>query len=143
VHWLPIVPNQKTRESRLISNVFSKVGRSGTTILRMFTVYAPFRVMCLISLLFFIPGVSLLARFFYHYLFVPERADGFVQSVVIAGVLLVIGAIMFVFGIMGDLLAANRQLIEDLLTRIRRLETRPEWGRDRSELADRRRIVND
>jgi uncharacterized membrane protein len=75
-------------------------------------------------LVFAVPGLFLLARFFYFYILLEGRGTGLVQSVVVGGVLLVIAVQMFVLGILADLLSANRTLIEDLLGRMRRLELR-------------------
>ena len=123
VSWVPIRPNARTRDSRLITSLLAKVRKSGATILRLFTIYEPFKTFLALAALFFIPALILRGRFAYFYLFVPEHATGHVQSVVIGGVFLVIAVQIGVLGIIGDLLSANRKLIEDGLTRIRRLET--------------------
>jgi hypothetical protein len=64
----------------------------------------------------------LLGRFFFFYVLLQGRGTGLVQSVVIGGVCVLIAVQMFVLGILADLLSANRTLIEDLLSRVRRLE---------------------
>lgn len=122
VAWLPILTNRKTRDSRLIKSLFNKVRRSGVTILRMVTLYRPFQTFLWMTGLFLVPGVLLLGRFLYFYFFTQGEAAGHIQSVVVGGVLLVIAVQMFVLGILAELLAANRALIEDLLTRVRRRE---------------------
>ena len=122
VVWLPIKPNDKTRESRLITSSISKVRKSGLTILRLSTMHSPAKTFAILSALFAIPAIGLLGRFGYFYLFVPQEADGHIQSVVVGGVLLVIAVQLLFLGIIGDLLAVNRALIEDLLTRTRKLE---------------------
>ncbi len=120
--WVPIVTNRKTRESRLITSLLSKVRKSGATILRLVTVYEPFKTFSLFSLVFLVPGLFLLARFFFFYILLHGRGTGLVQSVVVGGVCVVIAVQMFVLGILADLLSANRTLIEDILSRMRRLE---------------------
>ena len=120
--WVPIVTNRKTRESRLITSLLSKVRKSGATILRLITVYEPFKTFSLFSLVFLVPGLFLLARFFFFYILLHGRGTGLVQSVVVGGVCVVIAVQMFVLGILADLLSANRTLIEDILSRMRRLE---------------------
>lgn len=122
VVWLPISPNEKTRESRLITSSISKVRKSGLTILRLSTMHSPAKTFAVLSALFALPALGLLGRFGYFYLFVPAEADGHIQSVVVGGVLLVIAFQLLFLGIIGDLLAVNRALIEDLLTRTRKLE---------------------
>ena len=120
--WVPIQPNRKTRESRLITSLANKVRKSGFTILRLSTVYRPFVTFLGLGALFLIPGFLLLLRFLYFYLFVPSQASGHIQSVIIAGVALVVGVQMVVLGIIGDLLSVNRTLVEDLLRRVRGIE---------------------
>jgi glycosyltransferase involved in cell wall biosynthesis len=122
VAWLPISTNRKTRDSRLIKSLFNKVRRSGVTILRMVTLYRPFQTFLWMTAFFLVPGVLLLGRFFYFYFFTSGEATGHIQSVVVGGVLLVIAVQLFVLGILAELLAANRALIEDLLTRVKRKE---------------------
>ncbi len=132
IEWVPIPTNAKTRESRLITSLFSKVRKSGATILRIVTLYQPFKTFMLFALLFLVPGVVLLARFFVVYILLHGRGTGLVQSVVIGGVCIVIAVQMFVLGILADLLSANRTLIEDLLARIRALELKkPEQSDER------------
>lgn len=120
--WVPITTNRKTRESRLITSLLSKVRKSGATILRLVTVYEPFKTFSLFSLMFLVPGLFLLARFFFFYILLHGRGTGLVQSVVVGGVCIVVAVQMFVLGILADLLSANRTLIEDILSRMRRLE---------------------
>lgn len=122
IEWLPIFTNSKTRDSRLITSLFAKVRKSGSTILRLVTLYEPFKTFMLFAALFMVPGVLLLARFFIVYILLHGRGAGLIQSVVIGGVCVVVAVQMFVLGILADLLSANRTLIEDLLARIRALE---------------------
>jgi glycosyltransferase involved in cell wall biosynthesis len=122
IEWVPITVNAKTRDSRLITSISAKVRKSGATILRMVTLYRPFRTFMLFSGLFLVPGIFLLSRFFYYYIVRQGQGTGLVQSVVIGGVCIMVAVQMFVLGILADLLSANRTLIEDLLVRMRKLE---------------------
>lgn len=136
IAWVPIQVNPSTRPSRLIKNIASKVRKSGFTILRLTTIYQPLRTFCAIGGVFLVIGSLLLGRFFYYYLFVPAHASGHVQSVVVGGVFLVLAVQLFSMGIIGDLLAANRSLVEDLLSRIKYLEAR-EYSRDKYSERDK------
>jgi hypothetical protein len=122
IEWLPIPVNPKTRDSRLITNLFTKVRKSGTTIVRLVTLYEPFKTFLWLTSIFFIPGMFLLARYLYLYFFIAGEAQGHIQSVVAGGLLLTVSVQMFVLGIIADLLSANRCMIEDALTRLKRLE---------------------
>lgn len=68
IEWVPISVNPKTRESRLITSLSAKVRKSGGTILRMVTLYRPFRTFMLFAGIFLVPGLFLLARFLYYYI---------------------------------------------------------------------------
>lgn len=122
IAWVPITPNPATRESRLIRNLPEKVIRSGLNILRLFTVFDPFRAFGSAALCFFLPAVFFLGRFLYYYCFVPSQAAGHIQSVVAGAAFLIIAAVLLVFGMIGELLAVNRLLIEGVLERLRKIE---------------------
>ena len=124
VAWLPITPNPKTRESRLITTSLDKARRSGLNVLRLFSIYEPFRSFAAAAALFLLPAFFLLGRFGYFYLFVHDRASGHIQSVVIGGACLVIGVTLLVFAVLAGLLGVNRILLEDILLRLKRLEFR-------------------
>jgi len=142
IEWVPISVNAKTRESRLITSISAKVRKSGGTILRMVTLYRPFRTFMLFAGLFFVPGAFLLARFFYYYIVRGgQGGTGLVQSVVIGGVCVMVAVQMFVLGILADLLSANRTLIEDLLVRMRKLELPKNAPQQEDVVQDQKRHV--
>lgn len=141
IAWIDITPNKKTRESRLITSLTDKVRKSGATILRLTTVYEPFKTFAFFALVFLVPGLVLLARFLYFFFFVPGEANGHIQSVVVGSVFLVIAVQMFVLGILGDLMSINRNLVEDALTRLRRLEAGSN-STSTKKSEERPRIVN-
>lgn len=117
IYWLPISVNKKTRESRLIKNLWSKVRKSGSTILRVFTIYEPFKTFLMISSVFFLVSFVLLGRFAVLYL--QGNGDGNIQSVVIGAVAFVVGMQIVTLGIIGELISVNRRLIEDILERLK------------------------
>lgn len=59
-------------------------------------------------------------RFLYYFL--QGDSDGKIQSLVIGGVLATMGFIALLIGLVADLIAFNRQLLEAQLEKIRRLE---------------------
>ena len=142
IEWVPISVNPKTRESRLITSLSAKVRKSGGTILRMVTLYRPFRTFMLFAGLFLVPGVFLLARFFYYYIIRGgQGGTGLIQSVVIGGVCVMVAVQMFVLGILADLLSANRTLIEDLLVRMRTLELPKSAPQQEDVVQEQKRLV--
>jgi hypothetical protein len=117
---VPIRTNEKTRESRLFKSVFRFVERSGSTTLRMYSMYQPLRVFTLIGLVMAIIGMIPMVRFLYFYFF--GSGAGKIQSLIVGSALLTIGLLTFVMGLLADLLNHNRQLIEMTLEKVRKLE---------------------
>lgn len=115
---VPIRVNKELRKSKLISNVFDYIRRSVFTMLRMFIVYRPFRFFAIMGLLFLIPGVFLGARFLYYYF--TGEGSGHVQSLILAAVLLLIGAQVGLIAVLADLQSINRKLLEDIQTRLKK-----------------------
>jgi hypothetical protein len=123
VTYIPITVNEPNRASRLIKSNWSYVTRSAGTILRLYVFYEPLRTFFFLSLPFLLVGLFALLRFGYFY--VVEQGTGHVQSLVVGGTLLTVGFLLIVLGVVADLVAANRALIEDLMYRIKRIETTP------------------
>lgn len=113
ISWIEIKTNKKTRESRLIKNLFTKVRKSGGTILRVFTLYEPTKMFLFLGSPFLISGLLLLGRFSYFY--VQGEGDGYIQSVVIGAVSLVLFFQVLSLTIIADLLTINRKLAEEIL----------------------------
>lgn len=109
---VPIRVNGETRPSRLFKSVTSYVTRSMTVILRIALLYRPLQVFASLAALIALPGVIAIVRFLYFY--ATGRAQGHIQSLAIAGVLVSVAAIVAMGGLLADLIAANRMLLEDL-----------------------------
>lgn len=124
-HWavvvVPIRTNPKARESRLFSNVGEFVLKSGSISLRTYARYKGLKIFASCGAASFASGFALGIRFLYYFLFTDEGLQH-VQSVILSAVLLLAGFQMFLTGIVADLIATNRALMEDSLTRIKKLE---------------------
>ncbi len=119
VSHLPIV-TQETRPSRLFTSTWDYVKRSAATILRIYAMYEPFKVFVLIGTALVLGGAALGARYAYFWWLGEVR--GHVQSAILSVLLLILGFQTLQWGIMADLIASNRKLLEDLLYRVRKLE---------------------
>ncbi len=120
---VPIEINPPLRQSRLIKSNWSYIKRNAATILRLYTFYEPLRTFFYLSLPFFLSGLLLLGRFFYFYLDGATNTYGrFLQSVMIGGTLLILGLLIFMMGVIADLIAAGRLINEETLYRMKRLE---------------------
>jgi len=117
---VPVRTNEKTRDSRLFKSVFRFIERSGTTLVRMYSMYRPLKVFVSIGMLMLILGMIPMVRFLYFYFFVSGH--GKIQSLIIGSAILTVGAIIVALGLLADLLSHNRQLIETSLEKIRAIE---------------------
>jgi glycosyltransferase involved in cell wall biosynthesis len=121
IESVKIRTNPKLRESRLIKSLRTYVSRSGVTILRSYLLYRPFAVFLTLGGVFFVSGMGLGLRFLFFYL--GGDGAGHVQSVILSGVLMIIGVQVSMLALLADLVSANRKLIEESLIRLRRLES--------------------
>lgn len=110
---VPIKVNPKTRESRLISSIPRYVWRSVSIILRSYVMYKPLRTFFYFSLAPGFAGLALCLRFLYF--FAILGSGGKVQSLILAAILLIASFLLLSLGILGDLISANRKLIQDSL----------------------------
>jgi glycosyltransferase involved in cell wall biosynthesis len=115
---VPVRVNEDLRPSRLVKSIPSYVQRSLLTIFRVFMTYKPMRTFMVPGLVFI--GLGTLAGLRYLYFVAIGEGSGHVQSVIFAAVLLLVGFQLALFGLMGDLFAANRMLLSDIQLRLRR-----------------------
>jgi glycosyltransferase involved in cell wall biosynthesis len=120
---VPVETNPQTRPSRLKKGEWDFVKKQAATILRLYTLYEPLRTFFYISIPFSLVGLFAILRFLYFQFFTEHVGVGrHVQSLVIGGTLLMVGLLLFVLGVLADLIAANRRLTEETLYRLRKLE---------------------
>ena len=117
---VPVSVNEKTRESRLFSGFPNFIQRQVSTILRVYAMYQPLRTFFLLGLFMSLVGLIPIARFLWIHIF--SGGGGHLQSLVLGGVLLLMGVLCFLFAMIADLINFNRQLVEQTLYRVRRLE---------------------
>ena len=109
---VPIRVNEDLRPSRLVKSIPSYIKRSIITIIRIFVVYRPFRFFGSIGVVLFSAGFLIGLRFLWF--FMQGNGDGHVQSLILAGTLMLMGFITLLVAFVADLLAANRKLLEDI-----------------------------
>jgi hypothetical protein len=117
---VPVETNAKTRESRLFSSIPKFIERQLTTIVRMYAMYQPLKVFFFIGLTLSILGAIPIIRFLFFYF--TGDGEGHLQSLVLGGVLTILGFISFLIALLADLMNFNRQLIEQTLEKVRRME---------------------
>jgi glycosyltransferase involved in cell wall biosynthesis len=109
----------KTRPSRLFKSNFAYVLRSLESMARIIVLYNPLRIFLRVGALPVIAGFALLCRFLFFYLTGSSPA-GHVQSLILAVILIVVGVQIWVVGIVADLIAVNRRLLEEAVEGQRR-----------------------
>lgn len=106
------------RPSRLFGSNLAYVLRSLESIARIVVLYNPLRIFLRAGAIPVLIGLALLARFLYF--FVTDHSPaGHVQSLIVAVILIVVGVQVWVLGIVADLIAVNRRLLEEAVERQR------------------------
>lgn len=115
IAYVPIKTNPKTRESRLFKSMFGYVWRSMMTLLKLFLLYRPLRSFTYLALPFAIGGGILWARYGILLLTGDTARASNIQSVIVGAVFIIIAFVVFLMGMIGDLIAINRRLHEETL----------------------------
>ena len=102
---VPIGVNPKTRDSRLFRSIPHFLFQQGTTLFRMYGMYRPLRLFTIAGGVFLGVGLVAIARFLYFVLL--GEGDGHVQSVVLGGTLVLLGAITLLMGLLSDLVGTT------------------------------------
>jgi len=119
VVYVPIHTNPVTRPSRLMRNLPHYLGQSGATILRAYAMYQPLKVFSALGGVITLIGALIGLRYL---LFFFGREPGHLQSVVLSAILIIVGFQVALIGLVADLIAFNRKILEESLYRIRWLE---------------------
>jgi glycosyltransferase involved in cell wall biosynthesis len=112
-----------TRPSRLFGSNLGYIFHQLATLSRLICIYRPLRTLLALSLLCLVPSALLFARFMYFY-FTGPTPTGHVQSLIAGAVLGMTGVQFAVLGILADLTAVNRRLLDDIRARDRARKSR-------------------
>jgi len=115
---VPIRTNPELRESRLFRSMWSYMKRSASVISRTYMMYRPLKFFGSLGAVVFIIGLGLGIRYLY-FVFMGDTS-GHVQSLLLMTVLLLLGTQLFLIGLLGDMIASNRKLLEDIQYRVRK-----------------------
>lgn len=111
---IPITTNPPTRPSRLFTNIRVHIKKSAASILRVYTMYDPFKLFLMISIPALILWSGGILRFLWYY-FIEGTGEWKIQSLIISWILITIGLNFVSLGILWDVVARNRVLIEENL----------------------------
>ncbi|TIX51838.1 glycosyltransferase family 2 protein [Alteraurantiacibacter aquimixticola] len=117
---VPVRTHAAKRPSRLFKSIPAFIGQTGVTIMRAYTTHNALRVFVGTGMVVALLGAIPILRFLWFW--ATGDSGGHIQSLVIGGALLMLGTIMAVMGILADLIATNRKLLEMNLQKLRQLE---------------------
>lgn len=117
---VPIRTNSYLRPSRLVKSIPSYIQRSILTIIRIFMTYQPLQFFTILGTVPFSLGFILGVRWLV--LFLSGTPKSHVPSLVLSAILILIGVQLWIFGLVADLMAVNRKILEDIQLRQRRGE---------------------
>lgn len=119
---VPIRVNGMLRESRLFRGMGSYISRSLGTMARVYLMYQPLRFFMTLAALCGAGAVVLFGRFVWAYLHTTGQT-GHVQSLIAGAVLAILAGLFLALGVLADLTAMNRRLLEEIVvnTRLQRV----------------------
>ncbi|MBR6402642.1 MAG: glycosyltransferase [Eubacterium sp.] len=117
---VPIRTNGELRPSRLFSSMFGYVKKSMVTILRAYLMYLPLKTFSILGTIPFIAGLVIDIRFLVF--FFQGHGSGHVQSLVLGSTFIMMGVMIYVIGLLADVISRNRKLLEEIEYHVRRLD---------------------
>ena len=117
---VPIHTNAELRPSRLFKSIWSYVKKSILTILRAFMMYKPLMCFTLLAIPSTVVGLGIGIRFLYF--LANGTGSGHIQSLILACTLIIIGFLTFMIGLVADVIAANRKILQDVQYHVKRME---------------------
>lgn len=113
--------NPSTRPSRLFRNIPQYVYKSGMTIFTMFMLYRPGRFFATIGTVLLLIALGLGLRFLWLVYLdpTPEPGRTYMPSLILTAISGVMGALVCMLGILGELIKYQRKLQEEILYRLR------------------------
>jgi len=119
---VPIRTNADLRPSRLVKSITSYVRRSLVTIFRVFVIYRPLAVFFWTGLVLWLAGLAVGLRFTWFYF--HGEGSGHVQSVMFTALCLTLGTLLWMMGVVADLISTNRRLLEKIHYHLRDMPDR-------------------
>lgn len=115
---VPVRVNRDLRPSRLVKSTPAYILRSMVTILRIFMLYKPLRFFMVMGSIPFSLGFLLGVRWLIFFFMGTERTR--IPSLILTAILILIGFQLWMFGLVADLMAANRKIMEDIQINLRK-----------------------
>ena len=120
IEHTPVRTNKKLRESRLFPSIQVYLRRSLVTMLKVYSMYRPLKLFTIAGGTIFLIGFAIGCR--YLFFFFQGETEGHIQSLILSAITLIVGFQIIMMGIAAELIAVNRQLLEDIQLRIKKKE---------------------
>lgn len=117
---VPVRTNGELRPSRLFKSIWGYVKKSMLTILRAYMMYRPLASFSFMALFPVLAGLLIGGRFLVYVW--QGQSGGHVQSLILACTLIIMGFLTFMIGLLADVIAANRKLLQDTQYHARKAE---------------------
>lgn len=121
IESIPVDTNGPTRPSRLQTNMWHFIKAQASTIIRLYAFYEPLRTFSYLSLPFLLVGLGTWTRFLITF-WLRGGYSGQLQSITIGTGLLLVGMLIFLFGVQADISSKHRQLTQEALYRLKKME---------------------
>jgi glycosyltransferase involved in cell wall biosynthesis len=124
VRNVSIGTNPSTRKSRLFRSIPDYLRRAGPVIFRAYAMYRPVQTFATLAAVLLLVGMIGIGRFLFFWFENPSYS-GHTQSLVVGVGCVILAFLVGLMAFLGELLAANRRLLEEVLCRVRLLEAHP------------------
>ena len=114
---VPVRTNRDERPSKLVKSIPSYIKKSIFTMLRIFNTYRPMYFFIIVGLIPLSLGFILGIRWIFFYM--GEGHAQHIPSLILAAIFIILGTQLCIFGLLADLIAVNRKLLEDIQRNIR------------------------
>ncbi|OGY88229.1 MAG: hypothetical protein A2319_03500 [Candidatus Kerfeldbacteria bacterium RIFOXYB2_FULL_38_14] len=110
---VPIKARPVSRKSRLIKNIPSHLWKAGLNIVRNIALFRPLRFFGFTAGVLFVLGIVPIIRFVFYFL--ANEGNGHIQSLILAGVLVILSFNSLMLGLLGSSLGWSRKVNEEVL----------------------------
>ena len=117
---VPLRTNPELRESRLFHSMWGYIKKSMLTIVRTYLMYRPLYFFFMLGSILALVGVGFFVRYFVF--FCSGEGGGHLQSLILASTLLIVGFQTIVVGLLGDVISANRKILQDVQYHVRKMD---------------------
>lgn len=110
---VPIKARKVDRESRLINSIPSHIWKAGINIVRNIVLFRPLRFFGILAVLLFVIGIIPIIR--WGYLYSIGEGQGHIQSLILAGVCIILSFNSLMLGMIGSSIGWARKVSEETL----------------------------